>query len=355
MKRIDKLTAKMKEEGYSTLIVTDKHSIKYLTGEDIEPGERLLALIVRPGKKPTLIINKLFLRKENKNLKYKWISDTDDKIDVIGEELSGNYIGVDKNMEAKILLPLLKHDSYRKFSVGSELVDNLRAVKDEEEIKLMEEASVINDKAMAMMKEELSKRKSELQMAEKLIDFYRELGSEEYSFEPIIAYGVNASDPHHENDHTLPKAGDTMVVDMGCIYKDYCSDMTRTFFYKEVPEEGEKIYNIVRKANETAISIIKPGVLLKDIDKAARDVITEAGYGEYFTHRTGHFIGIDVHELPDVSQSSDVVAEEGMIFSVEPGIYVPGGVGVRIEDLVLVTKDGCKVLNSYPKDIQIVK
>ena len=95
--------------------------------------------------------------------------------------------------------------------------------------------------------------------------------------------------------------------------------------------------------------------MLKDIDKAARDVITEAGYGEYFTHRTGHFIGIDVHELPDVSQSSEVVAEEGMIFSVEPGIYVPGEVGVRIEDLVLVTKDGCKVLNSYPKDIQIVK
>ena len=130
--------------------------------------------------------------------------------------------------------------------------------------------------------------------------------------------------------------------------------MTRTVFYKEVSDEQRKVYNLVRQANEAAEAIIKPGVRLCDIDKVARDIITEAGYGKNFNHRLGHFIGRDVHEYGDVSAVFDMPVEAGMIFSIEPGIYIQGDFGVRIEDLVLVTEDGCEVLNSYSKDLLII-
>ena len=128
----------------------------------------------------------------------------------------------------------------------------------------------------------------------------------------------------------------------------------RTVFYKEVSDEQRKVYNLVRQANEAAEAIIKPGVRLCDIDKVARDIITEAGYGKNFNHRLGHFIGRDVHEYGDVSAVFDMPVEAGMIFSIEPGIYIQGDFGVRIEDLVLVTEDGCEVLNSYSKDLLII-
>ena len=141
---------------------------------------------------------------------------------------------------------------------------------------------------------------------------------------------------------------------MGCKYHGYCSDMTRTVFYKEVSEEAKKVYQLVRKANEAAEAMIKPGVKLCDIDKTARDIISEAGYGKEFNHRLGHFIGRDVHEYGDVSVNFDLEVKEGMTFSIEPGVYLPGKFGVRVEDLVLVTKDGCQVLNSYSKDLIVV-
>ena len=142
---------------------------------------------------------------------------------------------------------------------------------------------------------------------------------------------------------------------MGCKINGYCSDMTRTVFIgKEPTKEHAEIYNIVKSANEKAISIVKEGVKFSDIDKAARGIITEAGYGEYFTHRTGHCIGIECHDFGNVSSVNDNEVKAGMIFSIEPGIYLKDNIGVRIEDLVLVTKDGCEVLNSVTKEITVL-
>ena len=151
------------------------------------------------------------------------------------------------------------------------------------------------------------------------------------------------------------KAGDSVVLDIGGKYNSYCSDMTRTVFIgKEPSKEHADIYNIVKSANEKAISIIKEGVKFSDIDNAARNIIKDAGYGEYFTHRTGHSIGIEVHDFGDVSAVNHEEVKAGMIFSVEPGIYLKDNIGVRIEDLVLVTKDGCEVLNSVTKEIVVL-
>ena len=151
------------------------------------------------------------------------------------------------------------------------------------------------------------------------------------------------------------KSNYILVLDIGGVYKNYCSDMTRTVFIgKEPSKEHAHVYNIVKSANEKAISIIKEGVKFSDIDKAARNLITDAGYGQYFTHRTGHSIGIEIHDFGNVSSVNDDEVKAGMIFSVEPGIYLKDNIGVRVEDLVLVTKDGCEVLNSVTKEITVL-
>ena len=156
-------------------------------------------------------------------------------------------------------------------------------------------------------------------------------------------------------DGSRGKRGDCVVLDIGGRKDDYCSDMTRTVFLGEVSDRQREIYEIVKEANLRGIAAAKPGARMCDVDKAARDYITEKGFGKYFTHRTGHSIGLEVHEAGDVSAVNEAVIRPGQCFSVEPGIYIPEeGIGVRIEDLVLITEDGCEVLNHYPKDLTVV-
>jgi Ca2+-transporting ATPase len=178
---------------------------------------------------------------------------------------------------------------------------------------------------------------------------YAAEGCDSTAFLPIVSYGAHAADPHHEADQTRLKAGDCIVIDMGCRKNRYCSDMTRTFFCRAADPKYAAIHDLVREANELAESMLRPGVPLCDLDKAARDHISAAGYGEYFTHRLGHFIGQTEHEKGDVSATNTTLAKPGMIFSIEPGVYLPGEFGVRVEDLVLVTEDGCEILNHVDK------
>lgn len=145
-----------------------------------------------------------------------------------------------------------------------------------------------------------------------------------------------------------------VLLDVGGVYDNYCSDMTRTFFTAQPTDRQREIYELVRLANETAEKLVRPGVKMCELDAAAREVIAKAGYGEYFNHRLGHFIGLNDHEYGDVSSACRIEAKPGMCFSIEPGIYLPGEIGVRVEDLVLVTEDGCRVLNSYPKEITVL-
>ena len=195
---------------------------------------------------------------------------------------------------------------------------------------------------------------TEKELEEKFVSIYAAHGCSDVSFTPIVGFSANAADPHHENDGTKLEKGMCVLIDVGGVYDGYCSDMTRTFFTAPPTEEQETVYNLVRKANETAEALVRPGVKLCDIDRAAREVIEKAGYGEYFYHRLGHFIGLEDHEYGDVSSAFDRPVEEGMCFSIEPGIYLEGKFGVRIEDLVIVTKDGCEVLNHYPKELTVL-
>ena len=277
-------------------------------------------------------------------------------MDMVAAELDSELVlGVDKDLKARFLLPLMEKCAAGGFVNASLAVDLTRGTKDMDEQQKMRVASDLNDQAMAQFKSLIHEGVSEKEVAEKMLKVYLDLGADGFSFEPIVSFGANAADPHHMPDDTILKEGDCVLFDVGCIKDGYCSDMTRTFYYKYVSDECRKIYDTVRAANEAAEAIIKPGVALCDLDGAARKLITDEGYGPYFTHRLGHFIGLDEHEFGDVSAVSTWVARPGMIFSVEPGIYLAGNTGVRIEDLVLVTEDGCEVLNRYSKEIEIIE
>ncbi len=352
--RIERVISAMKERGLTQMIVCDPQSIAYLTEVYNQPEERFYAFLIRNDGWHTLFANKLF---NVPAIPYEVVryDDTDDQISMLAEKIDSSVtLGVDKEWRARFLLPLAEKYPNLKMVVASDCVDDNRAIKDEEEIKLMIIASEINDRVMENVSKFIKEGMSEKEVAEFLKQDFINEGADADSFPAIVSFGANAADPHHGPDDTILKKGDVVLIDMGCKYHGYCSDMTRTFFCKEASEDQLEIHDLVREANEYAESVIKPGVKLCDIDSAARGMIAEKGYGPNFNHRLGHFIGRDVHEKGDVSATNQNVVKPGMIFSIEPGIYLEGYFGVRVEDLVLVTEDGCQPLNKVDKKYKFI-
>lgn len=353
--RTDRIVRKMQERELVSLLVSDPSTIFYLTGTWMHPGERLLILYLDAGGNHKLFNNALFPLEDDLGLDVVEYDDTQDAVEMIAPFLRDDgVVGIDKNWPARFLLRLQELKGAVRYVNGSDLADTVRMRKDAEEQERMRAASRINDEAMVRLLERVSACPEERRAARDLADIYEELGAERFSFDPIVAYGPNGANPHHSPDASRLEAGDSVILDIGCVKDSYCSDMTRTFFYKEVSDKAREVYALVREANERGIAAVRPGVRFCDVDAAARDTIDAAGYGRYFTHRTGHSIGIDVHEYGDVSAVNAAVLEEGMVFSVEPGVYLPGEFGVRIEDLVLVTRSGCEVLNRYGKELTVI-
>lgn len=362
--RIERVLQAMAKQNLDQMIVSDPMSIWYLTGVDIAPYERLFALLLRADGKHVLFLNNLFHVPEtvpaevccgSGSISKVWYSDTDDVIGMIAEKIVPDAgLGIDKEWQARFLIPLMERCPQMKPALASDCVDDCRAVKDEREKELMREASRINDAVMEKAAAYVREGMTEKQVAAYIEAEYLKAGSSGPSFSTIVSFGKNAADPHHEPDDTVLKAGECVLIDMGCKKERYCSDMTRTFFCKSVSPRQAEIHDLVRRANEKAEEMIRPGVRFCDIDAAARDLITEAGYGPNFNHRLGHFIGQSEHEKGDVSSANTAEVKAGMIFSIEPGIYLEGDFGVRVEDLVLVTEDGCERLNRVDKHWRIV-
>ena len=354
MNRFDRVLREMEKKNLKQILICDPLSIKYLTGLMVYPGERLLALLIKANYKPVLFANRLFHITDT-DMTIIWFNDQDNPIELIYENIdSKEMLGIDKEWPARFLIPLLECDSNLKVCLASDCVDDVRAIKDELEIEKMKEASRINDEVILLARDYIREGMTEKQVAQYISNMYVEKGAQGNSFDPIVSFGKTAADPHHGPDDTVLKEGDVVLIDMGCIKDGYCSDMTRTFIYKKASDKQLFIHDLVRRANEEAEKFIKPGVRLCDIDAVARNIISDAGYGQYFTHRLGHFIGQAVHEKGDVSASYTKEVKPGMIFSIEPGVYLPGEFGVRIEDLVLVTVDGCEVLNKVNKKYEII-
>lgn len=353
--RLNKVLEQLQKDNIEQMLITDPATIFYLSGKWVDPGERLLALYINKDKNNRLFLNKLFTVPEDLGIEKVWFSDTEDGVERIAKVTDSNKtLGIDKNMAARFLLRLMELNGGSNYVNASVSVDAVRACKDEDEQEFMRTASRINDMAMDKFKGLVKAGITEIEMANQMEAIYKSFGADGYSFEPLVGFGANAAVGHYYAGNTVLKEGDCVLVDVGCKKDNYCADMTRTFFFKTVTKEQKNVYELVKKANEAAESIIKPGVRFCDIDATARDIIRKAGYGEKFTHRLGHSIGIEVHEYGDVSSTNENIIKEGMIFSIEPGIYLEDNFGVRIEDLVLVTKDGAQILNQYSKELTIV-
>lgn len=352
--RRQKIIANMVAMGLDQLLISDPAAIFYLTGAWIHTGERMLAMLVGKDGTYRLFVHEMFQQDDDLGMPVTYFTDVQNPVAILNKAvIASGVLGIDNNWQAHFLLKLQGLNTGVKMVQGSFAVDHVRMCKDEDEQRRMENASRLNDQAMERIQKEIRSGRTELEMVECLKDIYKEQGTV-FSFDPIISFGAKAAEAHHTSDSTCLRPGDCVIIDIGCRKDDYCSDMTRTVFYQSVSEEAKRVYNLVKEANRKGIEAVKPGVRFCDIDHAARSVIESAGYGEFFTHRTGHCVGIEVHDFGDVSAANQLELEEGMIFSVEPGIYLQGKFGVRIEDLVLVTKEGCKVLNYHTKDLTVI-
>lgn len=351
--RLINVTDNLEKMGLHQLVISDPSSIFYLTGVSIDPGERLFALLVTTDGSATLFNNRLFPVQAQKGLEIIYHSDGEDAVQGLAEFVMDGPLGIDKVWPANFLLKLLEKRQGLQPVLGSGAVDNARKYKDAEEIELMRAASRVNDATMAEAIAALGAGISEREMVGIVGNLHVRHGADA-ALSQLVCYGEGCSEPHHDSGSQTLKPGDSVILDIFAPVKHYWCDMTRTVFYKSVSPEQQEVYQVVKAANLAGIQAVRPGVPMKEIDAAARRVIEAAGYGQYFTHRLGHGIGLDVHEPPDCSGASDAVAEPGMCFSIEPGIYLPGKWGVRIEDLVVVTEDGVEVMNSYSRELQVV-
>ncbi len=353
--RVDAVLSNLDQMDLSQTLITDPLSIFYLTGRLIKPLERFYALYLNANGGHKIFINQLETVPEDLGVEKVRFTDTDPYLDLVYSAIDHTKpLGVDKNMAARFLLPLMDRQAAMGYRNASLAVDKARSRKDEQECELMRKASQINDQAMLAFKKLIHEGVTEREVAEQTKQIYLDLGAEGFSFEPLVAFGASAASGHHYPDDTKLQKGDCVLFDVGCMYQGYCSDMTRTFFYQEVSPKQREVYELVLKANQTAEQAVRPGILLKELDGIARSLITEAGYGPNFTHRLGHFIGLETHDFGDVSSAAADCAEPGNIFSIEPGVYLEGEFGVRIEDLILVTETGCEVLNHVSKELEIL-
>jgi Xaa-Pro aminopeptidase len=234
------------------------------------------------------------------------------------------------------------------------LVEELRAVKEEGEIERIAAAAELADQVYGWALERGLAGRTERDVARACEARIRELGAEP-SFPPIVAGGGNGALPHAEPGEREIAAGELVVFDMGALLDGYCSDCTRTLATGEPGEDARQVYELVREAQGAALEALRPGPAAREVDQIPRQLIAAAGHGEHFGHGTGHGVGLEVHEGPRVAASSDEVLREGNVVTIEPGVYVPGGFGVRIEDLVVVTESGYRNLSGLPKDLQIVQ
>ncbi|MBL8065052.1 MAG: aminopeptidase P family protein [Chthonomonadaceae bacterium] len=353
-------SAENRLEGLSQILVDSKIdaylsftavNMGYLAGLHEEGGERLLFLALHSSGQVAMIapaLAKTQAEKSGLNDIRTWIDGEDPYQLAHGlfSEWNVKRVAVDDETRASILLALQNSNANVKFLPGQEAISRLMRNKSAGELDCLREAGRIADLALANVKSKFKPGQTEWHINEVLSQEMQSLGGRPQFC--IIATGQNSAEPHHMTDQSEVKQGDVAVIDYGCVYKDYMSDVTRTFCFGTPTSQQSKVYQTVYDAHMAARQAIRPGVTAESVDKAARDVIDAAGYGEFFVHRTGHGLGRRVHEEPYICKGNSFELEEGNVFSIEPGIYLPGQFGVRIENIVAVTADGHESLNGEP-------
>jgi len=342
------------------LIVGVGPDLEYLAGYAAPALERLTALIVRPGSAPVLIVPELerprALEAPGAGLveMVGWV-DGDDPYEDAAKVFGGSpaRVAAGNQLWAAHLLALQTLLPDTAFEVAGPVLAELRAVKDAGEIGFLSRAGAAADAAFGDILAEGLGGRTEREVAASLAGHLVERGHETADF-TVVASGPNGASPHHEPGGRAIRSGDVVVFDFGGRLGGYCSDISRTVSVGEPPDEARSVHGIVRSAQQAAFEAVGSGATGAEADRSARDVIEEAGYGEAFVHRTGHGIGLDVHEEPYLVAGNDRPLVRGNCFSIEPGIYLKGRFGVRIEDIVAITEDGPRRLNEASRDLLTV-
>jgi Xaa-Pro aminopeptidase len=349
--RGDRLEAQLSERELDRMLVTDLTNVRYLTGFTGTNG----ACVCGPGVRLFLTDFRYTERAEAEVEGWETVTVSADWLGGIAERLQGRVGFEDDHVSVRLLEKLKGKlpDGVEMVAAGGR-VEELRRVKDAGELALIEEASKLADEVWRWSVERGLAGKSEREVARAAEARIRELGADP-SFPAIVAAGPNGALPHAEPGEREIGRGELVVFDMGAQIDGYCSDGTRTYATGDPGEEAIGVYEVVREAQQASLDAIAAGVKGEDVDKVAREVIDAAGHGDRFGHGLGHGVGLEVHEAPRLSLRSDDVLALGEVVTVEPGIYLPGRLGVRIEDLVVVAEGGLRNLSSLPKELQIVE
>ncbi|MFZ5814834.1 MAG: M24 family metallopeptidase [Bacillota bacterium] len=353
--RLDRLRASLEQRGLDAIVINKPHNRFYLSGFTGTAGVLLIT-----GKSAYLITDFRYteqaaaqaphftvLRPESTNYALLARLLEQEQVQRIGIE--GDYLSVDEHTTYRETF------GQREMLSATGLVEALRLVKDEQEQQLMRRAAAIADEAWAQIIPLIKPGVVERDLALELEYRMKRLGAEALSFDIIVASGVRSALPHGRASEKVIEAGDLVTFDFGCIYRGYCSDMTRTVMVGEPTPKQREIYEIVLEAQLRGVAACRAGITGRELDEACRGYIREKGYGDAFGHGTGHGVGIEIHEGPRASfRSEGEILQPGMIVTIEPGIYLPGWGGVRIEDMVLVTETGCESFSTSPKELLIL-
>ncbi|MCI2775012.1 M24 family metallopeptidase [Staphylococcus petrasii] len=351
MTKIDEITQALHNENADAAWITTPLNVFYFTGYRSEPHERLLAVLITASGEKTLYCPKMEVEEAKASSfdgKIIGYLDTENPFDI--EPHTFNKLLIEsEHLTVKRQRELTENFDVTEYGDIDQTIKNLRNIKNNDEINNIKEAAKLADKCIEIGVDFLKVGVSEREVVNHIENEIKKYGVSEMSFDTMVLFGDHAASPHGTpGDRTL-KDDEYVLFDLGVIYNHYCSDMTRTVKFGTPSDKAQEIYNIVLEAETEAIRSIKAGVPLNEIDKIARDIITNAGYGEYFPHRLGHGLGLEEHEYQDVSSTNTNKLEAGMVITIEPGIYVPGVAGVRIEDDILVTEDGYEILTHYEK------
>lgn len=364
--RIARVRALMEERGYDAVVVRDEANLRWLTGAEGVfdfTGELPHAAFITQRETLLHTDSRYFNSfQEHLEAETPWVLDMD-VIDIprwVGEKTRAHrchVVAVEDTMELSFYFGMLRAFEDLSISVTVPQMHGdlrlMRAIKDDEELALMRHAQSITDAAFQHMLGEIRPGRTEKELKLELERFMFEHGADSLAFGTIVASGPNTANPHAIPSDRVVERGDFVLMDYGAGFHDYCSDMTRTVVVGEPTAKQREIYDIVQRTHETCVEAIHAGVDGRDIHMLSVKLIGEAGYGDYYGHGLGHGVGIDIHELPNFGRKSNIV-EEGAVITVEPGIYLPGVGGVRLEDYGVVTREGFAPFTTSPHELQII-
>jgi Xaa-Pro aminopeptidase len=359
-RRLAAAAAGAAQAGLAGLVVTPGYDLRYLIGSRAQTFERLTALVIPATGEAVMVIPRLELASLRESAVadlgltvQDWV-DGENPGDLVALALGGHArVAVTDSMPALHLLPLAERLGAVPV-LGTDIMAGLRMIKDPAEIDALRTAGAAIDRVHARVPDFLAPGRTEAQVAADITEAIVSEGHSEAAF-VIVGSGPHGADPHHECSDRILQAGDIVVVDIGGpVEPGYNSDSTRTYSLGEPEPAIAEQYAVLQRAQAAAVASVRPGVTAEQVDAAARDVLADAGLAEYFVHRTGHGIGLSVHEEPYIVAGNELPLAEGMAFSVEPGIYLPGRWGARIEDIVIVTAEGALSVNNRPHDLTVV-